>query len=58
MTCTSCTLPDGADSVNHNGVIIHGYFSNAGAPSTISEVEHLTVGSSTYDLSALLGFGA
>ncbi|OYD85052.1 hypothetical protein [Azospirillum brasilense] len=52
------TLSDAADSVNNNGVIIHGHFSNAGAPSTISEVEYLAVGSSSYDLSALLGFGA
>lgn len=52
------TLADAADSVNNNGAIIHGYFSNAGTPSTISEVEYLTVNGSTYDLSALLGFGA
>ncbi|MBK3775194.1 hypothetical protein GAY31_13650 [Azospirillum brasilense] len=52
------TATDAADSVNDNGVIIHGYFNNSGTPSGISEVEYLRVGSSTYDLSALLGFGA
>ncbi|WP_162801068.1 calcium-binding protein [Azospirillum brasilense] len=52
------TTADAADFVNNNGVIIHGYFNNSGAPSSISEVEYLTVAGTTYDLSAILGLGA